>query len=175
MNGEGYLYTSVSAPSNNTYIIFSSLWTWHNRHTDPKPHPSSYHLPNICHLQQRWYRWDSFGLKKKKKHFYDFWPSSLRTFWALNLHYRWRNHLSLLRSQVLILSCCHYCFYCCEITVLCWSCRWNMLGCTYLRNLWIVDAVLLKFRSNSGFGPECFEGGQEELKLKNNPVQYSST
>lgn len=65
MNSEGYLYTSVSAPSNNTYIIFSFLWTWNNVHTNPKSYPSSYHLQNICHLQQRWYHWDIFGLRKK--------------------------------------------------------------------------------------------------------------
>lgn len=81
-----------------------------------------------------------------------------------NLHYKWRKHLSLLRNQVLILSCCHCCF-CCEITVLCCSCWWNMLGFTYLRNWWIVYAVLLNFRSNLGFGPECFDSGQKEPQL----------
>lgn len=99
MNSEGYLYTSVSAPSNNIYIIFHFFWTWNNAHTNPKTHPSSDHLQN--RWIDRWYHWRSFSLRNKKGTFLDFWQSVTlvkyysssfkETFWAL------------------ILSCCHCC------------------------------------------------------------------
>lgn len=133
MNSEGYLYTSVSAPSNNIYIIFHFFEHEIMFTQIRKPHPASYHLQNICHLQRRWYHWHSFG--DKKKHFSDFWQSVTLVMYFLS------NFKEIFWA--LILSCCR-CWFCCCGTVL----LLMLMGHAWVRilkELMVVYVVLFNF------------------------------